>query len=249
MLSSFERLIKDRVTSPLFSTFIVSWMLCNWKIFYLTLFIDSNKIYPSNKIEFISTNYLDWLNGLVYPLVSTAFLLFVIPFGEKYVYRTYLYFKKGRQRDREKSEADTLLTIEESAAIRLEILDQTDTHRRQLSKKDDDIRGRDSQINLLRTEKAKLKIHYAAYGDSKVGVKWKEVTQDVAKAVDSNNNLNFTIHNNAFSIPDPAEGVDKDFFMVFERDGVVKNFWAKEHHTVSISDQAFVNSGSERRQI
>ncbi len=198
MLSSFERLIKDRVTSPLFSTFTITWILWNWKIFYLTLFVDSSTIYPSNKIEYITVNYIGWYQNLLCPILATAFLLFIVPYGEKYVYQSYLKFKKGRQKLKEESEADTLLSLEESATIRLDSLNQADTHRRQLSMKDDEIAIRDKQIVILRDEKNKLKIHYAGYGDLKIDGKWIEVTKDVAKEVRGNKAMHFTIQNNAF---------------------------------------------------
>jgi hypothetical protein len=250
MLSSFERLFRERVTSPLFSTFIVTWILWNWKIFYLTLFISPELINPHNKIEFITVNYLNVCEGLIYPLISSGILLFVIPFGEKYVYKSYLYFRSERHKMKEKSESEKLLSIEESAAIRLEMLEQSDTHRRQLARKDEEIKVRDQQISTLRNERQRLKIYYAAYGNTKVPDKWKEVTQDVAKVVDANNVLRFTIGNNAFTVGDPSPGDLKDFFMVFEQAGTVKSFWAKENNSVRTEDnKTYLEEGSNRREI
>jgi|GEM_PF-5707903 len=249
MLSSFERLIRDRVTSPLFSTFIVSWMLCNWKIFYLTFFIDSNKIYPSNKIEFILMNYLNWYDGLLYPTLSAVFLLFIVPYGEKVVYKSYLSFRADRLKMKQERESESYLSKALSKELRLEMVEQQSTHEKEITKKDKDIKLRDQVINDFQLETKRLKIHYAAYGDCKVGEKWKEVTQDVTKGVDGNNTLNFTIQNNAFSILDPAEGVDKDFFMVFEKEGVVKNFWAKEYNSIHNEDATYVTTSNDKRQI
>lgn len=41
---SISAILYERTTSPLFGSFILSWTVWNWKIFYITLFISEDKI-------------------------------------------------------------------------------------------------------------------------------------------------------------------------------------------------------------
>jgi len=55
---SLNEIIYERTTSPLYGTLIISWLIWNWRIVYLTFFISEKKI-TKNKIDFILSNYSD----------------------------------------------------------------------------------------------------------------------------------------------------------------------------------------------
>src|SRR5215813_13817727 len=117
MLSAFNRLVNDRVSSPLFSTFTITWVLANWKIFYLTFFINSVELKPYNKVEYILLYYVHWGPILVLPIVSTAIILFAMPYVETFVYKIYVKHKADRRREKENSENDTRFSVEDSRQI------------------------------------------------------------------------------------------------------------------------------------
>ena len=56
MISDFRKSINsilyERVSSPLFGTFVISWLIWNWKITYLTLFVSESNL-DKNKLEYI----------------------------------------------------------------------------------------------------------------------------------------------------------------------------------------------------
>jgi len=74
----FTNSVNDRLKSPLFGAFILSWIGWNWRIFYITFFIDNNQI-PITKIEFIDQNYLDLWHILWYPIISTIIIIIFLP--------------------------------------------------------------------------------------------------------------------------------------------------------------------------
>ena len=76
--SSVKTVLNERISSPLYGAFIISWVLWNWKILYVTFFISEAKI-NGTKIDYILTNcsdihYLLWL-----PCVSTAVIILLLP--------------------------------------------------------------------------------------------------------------------------------------------------------------------------
>ncbi|MGC4023337.1 MAG: hypothetical protein QM734_16025 [Cyclobacteriaceae bacterium] len=252
MVSSLERLLRERVSSPLYSTFTVTWVLSNWKIFYLTIFVSADIITPRNKIEYIIQNYFDWCHLLLYPIASTIFLLFALPYAEKEVYKSYLKFKNGRQKLREQMEANKLLTIEESTQMQLDMLEQDDIHRRQIQRKDEEIRIRQPQLQQLQDEKKRLRILYAGYGVIYSSDGFKDVTNDLIKELQRSpdNTLRFNVENNSFSISDPKPGALKDFLLVFEANGEVKNVRGVEHDSFSLSQTESIHrlqTGGARR--
>jgi hypothetical protein len=120
LTDSLKAKLYDFTVSPLLITFIASWIGWNYR-FVLVVLSSSMSIYE--KTSYIEsrlfstwTDYVIW--GIVGPLLTTGFLLFVYPYPAKWV------FKFWRQRQRELKElkqqidGETPLTKEESAAIR-----------------------------------------------------------------------------------------------------------------------------------
>jgi hypothetical protein len=115
----------DRVTSPLSGTLIASWITWNWRIFYVTFFLDQEDLIDSkNKLDYIQ-NYLEnpkchW-NLIWWPLITTAFFLVAFPFISRWAYKLHLYFQEMKLKDKIESENKIPLTLEESVKLRSEI--------------------------------------------------------------------------------------------------------------------------------
>jgi hypothetical protein len=251
MLSSIDKLIRDRASSPLFSTLTITWLIWNWKIVYLTLFINSSQITPSNKIDFILSNYAGWWYNLAFPVVSTVFLLLVVPYAENWIYGRYLYFKTARRTMKDDSESKARLSIEESNRIREENSNLIEEHRKELSRKEDVIKSLNGTLQEYEVQKRKLRIFYAGYGKLPADG-FKEVTNDLNSELEksTNNSLRFSVENNAFTVGDPAPNKTKDFLIVFEANGVVRQVTAKEHDTFDLSQTESIHSvfqGSSRK--
>lgn len=91
LTESFKSNIKERLRSPFYGAFIVSWILWNWKVWYVTFFVDSGLLLQKNKIlktDFIFSLYnLDSFGSFFYsaahliilPLISTFLFVFYFP--------------------------------------------------------------------------------------------------------------------------------------------------------------------------
>lgn len=143
----------ERAKSPLFGTFIFSWIVWNWRIIYVTIFM-SRKVIP-NKLEFINQNLLINENLILYPLYSTIVFLTIIPFISNGAFWLNLKFKKWRIDQRHKIEMKQLLTVEHSIKLREQIRNQEDRFHKITEEKDTQIR----LLNIELEETRKLQIN------------------------------------------------------------------------------------------
>ena len=123
---SINSVLYERTTSPLFGSFLISWSIWNWKIIYLTLFISEERLVKNNsavtKIEYIEANYLNNYELIFYPLISTVVFVCIVPFLSNGAYWLSLKFNKWRIDKRNSVEQKQLLTLEQSSALRNELL-------------------------------------------------------------------------------------------------------------------------------
>lgn len=107
---SINLIFAERVSSPFYGTLVVSWLIWNWKIIYLTIFVDQDKI-TGNKIDFILNNYNNVWHFVFFPLISTFILLTLVPFITNAAYWSDLKFKTWRVNQKNTIEGKRLLTI------------------------------------------------------------------------------------------------------------------------------------------
>jgi hypothetical protein len=148
---SFNNIIYERTTSPLYGTLMISWMIWNWKIIYLTFFISENKI-QDNKIDFILNNYSSIHNIITFPLISSAFLLTITPLISNGAYWLSLKFNIWKIEQKNLIDKKVLLTLEESLELRQQILSQD-------KKFEKSIQEKDQKISELMKTIEKLKIN------------------------------------------------------------------------------------------
>ncbi len=120
---SIKAILYDRLTSPLFGTLISTWCVWNWKILYLTAFVSEKMIKPSTKIEYIVANYTNSNNLYWWPILSTAFLLLLMPFVSNGAYWLSITFDKWKYDQKLEVDSKKLLTIEQSVELRKEMAD------------------------------------------------------------------------------------------------------------------------------
>ncbi|KLT70496.1 hypothetical protein [Flavobacterium sp. ABG] len=114
---SVESILSQRLTSPFYGTLIVSWLIWNWKIIYLTIFISEKNI-RSTKIDYITANYNDTWHIVWYPLISTAVLLLFLPLITNGAFWLDLLYYRWRVNKKNFVESKQLLTIEDSMNLR-----------------------------------------------------------------------------------------------------------------------------------
>ena len=114
---SIESILSQRLTSPFYGTLIVSWLIWNWKIIYLTIFI-SEKNVSGTKINYIINNYNDIHVLLWFPLLSTAVILLFLPLITNGAFWLDLLYNRWRVNKKNSVESKQLLTIEDSMNLR-----------------------------------------------------------------------------------------------------------------------------------
>lgn len=148
MLDDFRKSINstlyERVASPFYGTLIFTWLVWNWKIVYLTLFVNEDTI-NGNKIDYILGNYAEVNNLVIYPIVSTIILLTIIPFITNGAFWLHLKFHKWRVEKKHEVEKSQLLTLEQSINLRSEIADNDKLFEGMLT-------GKDSEIKILKIQ-------------------------------------------------------------------------------------------------
>ncbi|HRG07570.1 MAG TPA: hypothetical protein PLJ08_03255, partial [Cyclobacteriaceae bacterium] len=119
---SINAILYDRIVSPLSGSFVISWCIINWKIFYATIFHSSSEL-KKNKIEFV-VDELNIYTSFIWPLVSTIILLTIYPRISEYAYQLSLYYRGRKRKLKNKYEESQLLTLEQSIEIRLQLKKQ-----------------------------------------------------------------------------------------------------------------------------
>lgn len=117
-IDAFWDELKRRMESPFWWSFIISWLIINWKVVYVTLSWSSQKI--DDKIEYIEnlykfSNFLESLSSIahlfVFPLIASVIAIWWIPI----LAREYL--KKQIQN---KEEDDKLKIKEIKSGVKVE---------------------------------------------------------------------------------------------------------------------------------
>jgi hypothetical protein len=134
---------------------VITWLIWNWKIWYLTIFIDKDELNVT-KLDFIVCNYSDPLFLIWLPLASTLIILTVVQFISNGAYWLDLRFKTWRINQKNSVEGKQLLTLEKSIKIRTEIREQEETFDKMLEKKNDEIQLLSSQLTELKKQLSQL---------------------------------------------------------------------------------------------
>lgn len=108
--------IWERITSPLSSTLVLSWIVWNYRVILAILSdLDINaKFVVLNELTNLSCNATRLIWG---PLVTTLVLIFFYPFPARFVYWFWRKQQHALRATRQRIEGETLLTTEESRRI------------------------------------------------------------------------------------------------------------------------------------
>lgn len=88
---SIQSVLYERVTSPFSGAFFSSWCVWNWKLVYYLFFSNENVI---NRIDYAQINFINIENNLIYPFLSSIFLVVGFPFVTTGTYWIWLKFKE-----------------------------------------------------------------------------------------------------------------------------------------------------------
>lgn len=116
--NSARDLILDRISSPLLFSFVIAWMISNYKIIMVVFTNQTEGFVFDYKIQLIQS-YLELSHGFFYPLMGACFYTFVYPFIDQKIAKFTLERKMVMRNDKNKIEKAQLLTAEEVKAIHL----------------------------------------------------------------------------------------------------------------------------------
>jgi len=145
---SISAIMHERLSNPFWGTLITSWLVWNWKIVYLTVFISESTI-QTNKIDYITTNFSNSNVLITYPLISAFIVLLIIPFVSNGAFWAHLKFNKWKLDKKHAIDENILLTLEQSIQIREEILQNEKKIEKLLEQKNQEIKELNNKTNHL----------------------------------------------------------------------------------------------------
>ena len=146
LTTSIKEIFNERISSPFYGSLIVSWLLWNWEIPYVTFFIDQSRLGDSiNKIDYIFKHCDSWMLLLVAPLLSTGAIIFLLPYLTNYASKITAKFDRKRKDAQIEINRTQLLTIDQSVKILRQLEEQENSFKILLS-------SRDTEIDLLKKQ-------------------------------------------------------------------------------------------------
>ncbi len=85
ILSSIKSVFKDRIGSPMYVTFMISWIIWNWSFVYTLIFVDENFLFEHSdkmKLDYLINLYdwpgwTSWGHLFLGPIVSTVLIVYL----------------------------------------------------------------------------------------------------------------------------------------------------------------------------
>ncbi len=149
---SVNAVLYERLTSPLYGTFVFTWLVWNWKIPYVTFFISEDQL-EITKIEYISNLVMNWSHVIALPLMSTAILVLIMPFISNGAYWVSIRFDKWKYDQKNKIEDKQMLSLEKSMELKKTMRELETYYSTELDKKDEEIKNLKSEIEVMQKDK------------------------------------------------------------------------------------------------
>jgi len=123
IFDSIRLQIYERLSSPLFGSFVASWVVWNHRF----LFVMFSGLPVNKKFEFVDTQLYasGWdicSRGIIEPALTAILFIYLYPIVSKHFYGYWLKKNSELKKLRDEIENATLLTREESDAIRMEMI-------------------------------------------------------------------------------------------------------------------------------
>ncbi len=182
---SVQSILYERINSPLSGAFFLSWIVWNWKPVYYLIFADSVSIIT--RIEYVEKNYHSYGNLIIYPILSTIFLIGVYPFVSTYAYKIWLWFKTWQNKIKNDMEKNTLLTVEQSFELRAELLNQERHYDEIIRNKEDEINNLMDEKKIIEDDLMQVREEFKNYKTEKIA---KKLGEEISAKKKSDPNIN-----------------------------------------------------------
>lgn len=140
IIGTAKQSIGERLSSPLISSFAISWVLWNWK-FLVIMFSTASVTQTFQMVEqhSFSGSKDVLLNGFFLPLISSLIYVFAYPYPAKFIYGYTLKRQREIDQLKQKINDETPLTIEDSQKLRAEYVEYEKKNYEQISKLNEEI--------------------------------------------------------------------------------------------------------------
>jgi len=142
---SIQSVLYERIASPLSGAFALSWVFWNWRILYFLIESDARDGTVLQRIAVLQDTLINLRSGFLYPAATSIVLVVLYPFASTAAYWVWLRFKSWQRALRNQVERRTLLSIEESIELRLELQRRDDRIQGLLSEKSREIERVESE--------------------------------------------------------------------------------------------------------
>jgi len=148
LVKSFKANLYDKVSSPLFGAFIISWCVWNWRLI-LIIFSD---IPVYEKLSYIDTEIYSDIKIFIcyliaYPLVSSIAFLVFYPFPARLIFMHWRQQQQKLKEIQQKIDKETLISKEDAELLRIEIYETESKYLKEIERLNIKIKELDSNKN------------------------------------------------------------------------------------------------------
>lgn len=141
ILESVRVQIYERLSSPIFGSFVISWACWNYR-FLLVLLLSRSPV--EKRFDFIDAHLYTswgepWNTCVIKPALTAILFVLLYPRVSKFFYREWLQKQVETKELRDKIEKATLLTREESHAIQMRMIKLRDEYEETIKSQADEI--------------------------------------------------------------------------------------------------------------
>lgn len=152
---TIKAILYDRVTSPLFGTFLLSWCGWNWRL--IALFLTDSSTTVAKKFQYVDvelypSNDVTFIYGLLLPLTTTAFFIYIYPWFAKKVYGHWREQQNKLKELQIEKDGKKPLTKEEAQEIQNQALLSELRYQDEREKREARIRDLENLVKTLQPE-------------------------------------------------------------------------------------------------
>ena len=157
IIKSIRATLYERTSSPLFGSLATSWAIWNWRLFVVVF----SNMSVQETFDYIDTVlYPDplwrWLPLVGGPVLTALAFLYLFPFPAQWVFSFWGQRQRALKLIRQSIEDSTPLTIDESRAIRRQVIEIQTEYETQLAKRADEISRLKQIVTDEQTTRAEL---------------------------------------------------------------------------------------------
>jgi hypothetical protein len=159
--NSFKAALYQRVSSPLYGTYIFSWILYNWVIVLPLIF--GSKVFDQRIIEFktgmVSSDEDFLYSTVLIPMIITGVILLLQPILQRFHFIYAEWNKSEGLKKRDEFSSETMLTLEQSNELRSSVQKVQQFHQEVLKNKEEEIVEYKKLVTLKEEALTKLNVN------------------------------------------------------------------------------------------